>query len=505
MIPRLFSSNEVAFSGLGLGDLVDCTACEVTEERNGSYELVLGYPVSGILFDKLQIGRYIYATHDDTGTPQAFEIYKISAPLDGIVTINAWHISYKLNNIIVEPFSADSCANAIAGVGTNSINTNPFTFQTDKTVLADFELTEPRSARAILGGSQGSILDVYGTGEYEFDMFTVKLLLHRGTNKGVVIRYGKNLRSLDYELDASNQFNAVVPFWTNDAATVYVNHLVVRTGETPGKAIALDLSSAFETQPSEADLEAAAQAYVDNSDNYLVKDNLEVDFVQLWQTEEYKGVNDTQRVGLCDTVTIFYEKFGINATAKVIKTVYDTLRDRFILMELGEAKTTLAQQIQQDVSGGILAEVPNTVKRIIRGDIECNSLKTADAVTADGRVITKNSFRLVNSGAATLGIAASYNDGGSYTGQIVFGRSSAINGIYHITRALLYVYSYNSSTGEALSTYEAYRTPAVSGNLASSKTYEIWTTKDIPAPPSANGTYTLQATRTSSGVTYSWV
>ena len=368
MIPILYASTETAFTSNGIGKLTDARKCEVTEERNGQYELVLEYPVTGKWAASLQPGAYIYAIHDDHKTPQPFQIYEVSAPLEGFLTVNAWHISYALNYIIVKPFSAGSCSSALQAIPTNSVNTNNFTFWTDKSVTADFETTVPMSARAILGGSQGSILDVYGPGEYEFDKLTVKLHSNRGANRDVTIRYGKNLKSLDQSVDGSNVYNAVLPYWTNGEATVYATSLVVRTGETAKRAVALDMSGSFQDEPTVAQLTAAAQTYIDASSNYQVKENIKVDFVQLWQTEEYKNVANLQRVYLCDTVNVFYSKLGINATAKVIKVVYDTLRERYSEMELGAPRVSLAQQIQADVTGSILAEVPS--KGMMQGAIE---------------------------------------------------------------------------------------------------------------------------------------
>ena len=57
MIPVLFKANAVDFSTFGIGVLADCISCEVTEERNGSYELVLQYPVTGRNYGELRPGR----------------------------------------------------------------------------------------------------------------------------------------------------------------------------------------------------------------------------------------------------------------------------------------------------------------------------------------------------------------------------------------------------------------------------------------------------------------
>lgn len=360
MIPKLYASTETAFTSEGLGRLTDATRCEVTEERNGIYELVLEYPVGGPMINKLQVGRYIGATHDDDQDVQPFEIYKVSAPIRGVVTVNAWHISYKLNSVAVLPFAADSCANALAAIGTNSLNTNPFTFWTDKAVAAPFELTVPKNARNILGGEAGSILDVYGKGEYEFDRYNVKLWTNRGADNGVEIRYGKNLTALDYQQNGASVYNAVAPFWTNDSTTVYLDHLVVRTGETAGNAIALDLSGEFDEEPTAAQLEAAAQAYIDASDNYEIKENIKVDFYPIWEADERY---EAEQVRLCDTVTIIFEGYNIRAKAKAIKVVYDTLRDRYKYIELGEPKATFAQEVTALVSDNIMGNVEGLVKR----------------------------------------------------------------------------------------------------------------------------------------------
>lgn len=360
MIPILFESTETAFTGNGLGRLTDCARCEVTEERNGIYECVFEYPVTGTMFDKLTIGRYIFTTHDDTTDPQAFEIYYRSAPLRGLVTFRAWHISYLLNNVILTPFTATSCADALDKMEVNTINSNPFSFFTDKAVSGPYTIDVPTPARAALGGSAGSILDVYGTGEYEFDMWDVNLKVNRGSNKGVSIRYGKNLVSLDHQYDASNQYAAAVPFWKDvDGNVVSLDHAVYRTGSSSGRIIAMDLSADFTDQPTTAQLEARAQTILDGSDNYEVQENIAIDFVALWQTEEYKDVSNLQRVGLCDTVNIFYAKLGINATAKVIKVVYDSLRERYVSMELGKPRTSLSQQIMQTTATQLLGDVPN--------------------------------------------------------------------------------------------------------------------------------------------------
>ena len=362
MIPILFQNTETTFTSNGLGRLSDCVRCVVTEERNGLPELELDYPIDGPLADKLVADNIIYATHDDDRDPQPYQIYNVETPLQGLMTVKAWHIAYNARNVIVKPFTAVSCADALAKIAPNAMTACPYTFWTDKAVSSPFSVSVPWDVWSLLGGTQGSILDVYGKGEYEFDKWAIKLWLNRGSNQGVTIRYGKNLTSLNKQIDASNVYNAVAPFWSDMDGTqvVSLDHLVVRTGETAKRAQVLDLSEDFEDAPTTAQLEAKAQSIVDSSTNYEVNENIKVEFVQLWQTEDYKDIAPLQKVRLCDTVNIFYAKAGVNATAKVIKTVYNTLLERYDSMELGAPKTSLSQQITETVEEAILPQVPTS-------------------------------------------------------------------------------------------------------------------------------------------------
>lgn len=387
MIPILYNGNEQRFVNNGIGRLSDATRCVVVEERNGIYELQIDYPITGVHFDEIQIGRIIGATHDDRKDIQPFDIYKRTVPdLNGIVTFYAHHISYKLNKVTVAPFTAGSCAAALQGIKDNSINTNIFTFWTDKNATGNFECDEPKNARSMLAGEQGSILDVFGSGEYEFDRFTVKLHAARGTDSDCEIRYGKNLTALSEDIDQSGTFNAIVPFWKSSEGEILMlpektivyeglrprlaylteHNLVVLRTETEEPievtywevdAVPMDMSDAFEEKPTIEQLRQAAKTRFESGEYWMPKENLTVDFVQLWQTDEYKDYAGLQRVRLCDTVSVYYPQVGISKVKqKVIKVEYNVLLDRYDSVELGSLQTTLGEQIRE----GILEEVPTT-------------------------------------------------------------------------------------------------------------------------------------------------
>ena len=380
MIPILYNRDETRFVTNGIGRLADCTRAVVTEERNGVYELEFDVPITGAHFDDISLGKIVACTHDDKHDIQPFVIYQRSVPdLNGIVTFNAHHISYRLNDVVVMPYSAGSVAAALQGISENSVNSNPFTFWTDKTTTGSFINDVPRNARNMLGGEENSILDVYGAGEYEFDKFDVKLYQNRGVDSDVEIRYSKNLVDLSQTIDESDSYNAIVPFWSDGEGDIVLlpermlvfsgtepqiayltdhNLIIIRTetdepievAYTLADAAPMDLSDLFEAKPTVDQLRAAAIARFERSEAWLPNENLTVDFVQLWQTEEFKDYAALQRVSLCDTVSVYYPQVGISKVKqKVVKVEYNVLLDRYDSIELGSLQTSLGQAIQTQI------------------------------------------------------------------------------------------------------------------------------------------------------------
>ena len=359
MIPIIYKPTNSERAGY----LHDCTRCIVTEERNGIYECEFDYPVTGAHFEDIVMGGSIECTHDEQGDTQLFDIYAVGEPIDGIVTYNAHHISYRLNENTVKPFTAGSCTEALSKIKSQSVETNPFTFWTDKSVTADYESKSPRKARQILGGEENSILDVFGTGEYEFDNYDVKLHLHRGQDTNVSIRYGKNLVDFTNEENSEDLYTAVVPFWLgtySEESTEIVEpgevlvtlpEWYISSGQSSpsGRAIIvpMDLTSDFSTKPTVSELRSKAQSKLTASKAWQLKQTITVDFVQLWQTDEYKDYAPLQRVRLCDTVGVFVPMYNISLRAKIIKVVYNVLLDRYDEMELGDSATTFTAVVEK--------------------------------------------------------------------------------------------------------------------------------------------------------------
>ena len=384
MIPILFDQSEKDFTSGGIAFLVDCISCKVSQERNGIYELEFSYPIDGPKYSLIQEKAIILATHDDTKIPQPFDIYARSAPISGIVTFYAHHISYRLSNSVVMPFSATSCADAMSKIQANIITDrdDDFTFWTDKTTQGTYTKTVPSIVRTTLGGEEGSLLDVYGRGDYEFDKFAVKLYQNKGVDTDVEIRYGKNLIDIEHKIDNSESYNAIVPYWLSEEGDTLVTlpegYVSYNDGTAYIVAIPFPMNEYFETAPTVAAMRTKAQQLLNASDAWVPSEGISVNFVQLWQTEEYEKFAPLQRVNLCDTVRVYYPELGVNAVReRVVKTVYNTLLDRYDEITLNELPTTLTgltqQQINAETSGSVSVEgmkaAINLAVELVRGGL----------------------------------------------------------------------------------------------------------------------------------------
>ena len=347
MTPVLFPADATSFATQGLGALSDAISCTVMEERNGEFELEMQYPQTGVHFADISDRCIITAIPSPWRTAQPFRIYRITKPMNGVCTIYARHITYDLGGIPVNVFSAQNVASALAGLKSNSAAENPFEFWTDKTTAANFAVKIPAKLRSCLGGKTGSILDVYG-GEYEWDGMTVKLHNNRGADRGVTIRYGKNLTDIEQDRNIANVRTGIYPYWANsDGVLVVCDPPVVNA---PGSydfanIETVDFSQDFEEQPTPAQLKERAEQYISANNIGVPSVSISVSFVDLSQTDQYKGMALLEQCDLCDTVTVQFEALGVDATAEIVRIETDVLLERYKTIEVGSLRTNITDTI----------------------------------------------------------------------------------------------------------------------------------------------------------------
>ena len=355
MIPILYSSSSVTEGtvpqSFGIGALTDIISCECPEERNSIYELNLVYPANGIHADQIQYGSIIKAKPNFTDNPQLFQVIKIGKTMNGQFTIYCQHISYLLSGKVITTGTAGSCTAACLLLTGSA---GGFTITTDKNVSADFEIKEPSSVRSWFGGKKGSLLDVYGTAEWHYDNFNCELLLHRGQDRGVEIRYGKNLTELSQEINMDNLCTGIVPFCIDDDGNKTVGTRVA-TGLTldfdRDRAVDFSEDVDFESAtPLATQLATLTSNYIANNNFTDVFNSITLDFVQLSNLQE--------RVDLCDTVHIYFEALGITASLKCVSVTWDVLNERYTSCTFGDLKSSIADTISTQEKE--IADKPST-------------------------------------------------------------------------------------------------------------------------------------------------
>lgn len=363
MIPILYDPLETQFDSNGIGLLTDAISCIVEEERNGSFELTLQYPQEGRLAKYITEDAVIKAKPNDKDGNQLFRIYKSGKPIGGVNTYYAEHISYELNmNPVCRPkISGKNAQEAIAQLLEEAVIGNNYTAWSDITTRNSTQIDDVLSVRNILGGTEGSILDVWG-GEFQFDNFTVKLHKSRGSDTGATIRYGKNLISAEQERNIGDVITAIFPYCyytpekeegaTEEPDPVFVS-LPEKFINTPNadkyarlKCVPMDFSDEFEDGVivSEEMLRKVAKAYTESGIDEP-KISIKATFQNLKKTKDYENIQALETIGICDTVTVMIEKLGIEVKAKIIRYSYDSIKERFDSVEIGEPKTNLTKAI----------------------------------------------------------------------------------------------------------------------------------------------------------------
>lgn len=340
----------------GLGRLSDCVELLVTEHLNGQYTATMKYPVSGIHFNEIELQGIIKLSANQFDEPQLFRIVNVSKPLNGIVEYELNHITYDLSYTSVAPFTSDYVQATLVALWDNMTGGKSFSISTDINDSTHrthkFKNEKPQSCRALFGGQEGSLIDIFG-GEYHYDNLKVELLTKRGADHGVKIKYGKNLTDVTQEETNENVYTHVIPYAQDSNKNTIIGDTITlfNVEESKMRILNLDLSDKFqgengeETKITVKDVNREARYYVERNNLTEPRVSLDVSFLDLSQTVEYANIAPLETVSLGDTVYVDYPTLGVSAKARVIEYEWDSLRERYNSVEIGDAKARLSTTI----------------------------------------------------------------------------------------------------------------------------------------------------------------
>ena len=336
MIPVLYSKDQTIFVTNGLGVLSDAKSCLCTEVLNGSYELELKMPYSGLHAKEIQNDCLLKVKPNYEDPAQLFRIYSVEKNYDGNLEVKAAHISYDTAGIPVLPFTSSNLGEAVDYMNTNrkELTSSYFVLNSQLSVDGTLEVKSPMSFRSLLGGSDTSIQKVYG-GEYHYDNYTINLVEKRGSDKGICFRYGKNILDFEQETNSEEFYTAVWGYWkksgsNGEADTIIYGNIMQCNDSLPyDKIYILDTSSSIKNEndanATVEQIDECVEKYISENGVGFAKSKMKIDYL------------DDRSIKIClgDRLGVIYPEYDIYAIARCNKIVFNCLEEKNESIEIG--------------------------------------------------------------------------------------------------------------------------------------------------------------------------
>lgn len=283
MIPILYEKTALSPDSEGLGRLADAVDVIAQGDLTGLGELSFSYPVNSRMFSQIMLNRIVGALpYKGASALELYDIYKISTPAQGSISVKARHISYRLLGQICAPFTATSASDAMQKLANNVISgtdTTQFTYgialgQDVTDPEKTYELKEPRAVRTVLA----EIANVYG-GWIKYTGLSAILQIGTEINRGAVISYDKNMLSMSYDLNTGDMYTHVLvwyyapPEYEDEPETALnayaLLEMVSGVSDAEKKTMVADVTSAIDAQAAAND-----ETVRDFPEEYLSQENL---------------------------------------------------------------------------------------------------------------------------------------------------------------------------------------------------------------------------------------
>ncbi|ECK9808510.1 hypothetical protein FJG81_11180 [Listeria monocytogenes] len=354
----------------GVGVLTNISNAVVTEEKQGAFTFTFTYHAANefdedydlqkVIFDNLEKRAVVKVKVNDFDGEKLFRIdesdFDVTSEIKTITAIAIGQYDLAANSFVYVNKKGATPAVALNAILDTAVVANNYTAWSDVTTTGNFSLEYKTIAEAI-AGTEGSIIDTWRT-ELEWDNFTIKMHKNRGANRGVRIEYAKNLLGLN-ETTTGDVVTRIIPFANIDDGgggqlKIALKEVTIDAENVSDNEIALALPVDFSQEmmdrgyTTEAHLRSLATNYFKSTSANIPRISLDVDFVQLSKTEEYKEYAVLEQVALCDTVTIWHERYNKNIEATVNKYTYDPIDELYLSLELGDAKYSLNSKAESD-------------------------------------------------------------------------------------------------------------------------------------------------------------
>lgn len=401
---RIYEGNSTEWSGNGLC-ILQPTKCLVSEIAGGDFSLTLEHPITEDLrWKELQEERIIkapvpaYKPLEDDGTvivpaeqakEQCFRIYDVQVDMkNALVTVQARHISYD--------FMGNMCGQLTSQMGTYVLNA--LVKMQGSLLSPDHRILATDIVRRVNLGDHSFINPIKYLMDPEYGLVQrARARLIRDNedfylldndyppDRGYEIAYGKNMTGITWQKSTEKVVTRIVPLgedadgktmllpekWMdsphlNDYPIVHIGTLTV----SDAKEVIVSEDEEGSTSESAAEektrpiskeecyqlmRQAAQDAFEKGCD--LTDLTIEVDFIHIGDTEEYRQYRNLEKVFLYDLVHIRHAPSGFVAKAQVSGYEWDALTKRYNSIRIGnvfsvESSVVAGYQLSEGSIGG---------------------------------------------------------------------------------------------------------------------------------------------------------
>ena len=325
------------------------TECTLAANLNGSWTLTMKHPLDDEGRWK-HIGEEAVIVADTfVGEKQKFRIRRYDKNDDGATAVAVPIFFDSAKDCFLMDVRPTGCTGQraldilLAG--------SAYTGTSDISTAASAYFIRRNLMDAINGDSSPTFIERWG-GEILYDNNRVIINNRVGMDRGVEVRYRKNLRGLTYKFDMSDVITRIVPLAFNghkmsgntpwiDSPLINRYEIVYYSEVVFDHICLVEDSTGADGEivcPTQAELDtalasAAETMFANGADRPAV--NMTVDLISLSQTEEYKDYQELEEISLGDTVHVVHSLLGVTTDVRATHIEYDCITKKVINVTLG--------------------------------------------------------------------------------------------------------------------------------------------------------------------------
>lgn len=390
---RIFSPTDKTYTTNG-DKVIQPLKATVHKEDNDSYYLDLACGTEYLPW--IKSGNIIVAD-----TPQGAQPFRILNPeiTHTKITCKCNHCFYdSANYLIADSYVVDStCNQALDHLNTATEPKSPFKTISDINTISSF-----RCVRKSLYEAITTVLERWG-GHLVRDGWTIGIRQSIGADNGVVVRYGKNLKSIEASYDWSDVCTKILPEGANG---LLLNALDSSQSLYMAASTQYDVPYCKTVQFSQSDIKQEDYKTPDgkHNDETAYKRACLADLRQ--QAQKYLDENCVPKVNykmsanlekvtdIGDTIEVIDERMGLDMMTNVISFEWDCIQQRYTSIEFGTFKQTLSglmgtvQQTASDAAQAVNSSIVTTVNdRLDESESKITNLVGGSYVIYDGEQI----------------------------------------------------------------------------------------------------------------------